>query len=51
MRACHALLAALSDNAHRFVGYLEEDDALADEWVFVSAHPVLLGQHDRTRCR
>jgi steroid delta-isomerase-like uncharacterized protein len=37
-------LAAFSDLAHRYVSYVEEDDAFADEWVFVGTHtgPVVL---------
>src|SRR5262245_54805284 len=37
-------LDAFSDIAHRYVSYLEQDDAFADEWVFVATHtgPLLL---------
>jgi predicted ester cyclase len=37
-------LAAFSDLAHRYISYVEEDDAFADEWVFVGTHtgPVVL---------
>ena len=37
-------LAAFSDLAHRYLSYVEEDDAFADEWVFVGTHtgPVVL---------
>lgn len=31
-------LAAFSDLAHRYLSYVEEDDAFADEWVFVGTH-------------
>jgi steroid delta-isomerase-like uncharacterized protein len=31
-------LAAFSDLAHRYTSYVEEDDAFADEWVFVGTH-------------
>jgi steroid delta-isomerase-like uncharacterized protein len=31
-------LAAFSDIAHRYVSYVEEGDAFADEWVFVGTH-------------
>jgi steroid delta-isomerase-like uncharacterized protein len=31
-------LGAFSDLAHRVVGYLEDGDAFADEWVFVGTH-------------
>jgi steroid delta-isomerase-like uncharacterized protein len=31
-------LDAFSDLAHRVVSYIEEDDAFADEWVFVGTH-------------
>jgi steroid delta-isomerase-like uncharacterized protein len=31
-------LAAFTDLAHRYVSYVEEDDAFADEWVFVGTH-------------
>lgn len=31
-------LAAFSDIAHRYVSYVEEGDAFADEWVFVGRH-------------
>jgi len=37
-------LAAFSDLAHRYLSYVEEGDAFADEWVFVGTHtgPVTL---------
>jgi steroid delta-isomerase-like uncharacterized protein len=37
-------LDAFSDIAHRVVSYTEQDDAFADEWVFVGTHtgPVAL---------
>jgi ketosteroid isomerase-like protein len=37
-------LAAFSNIAHRYVSYVEQGDAFADEWVFVGTHtgPVLL---------
>ena len=37
-------LAAFSDLAHRYISYVEEGDAFADEWVFVGTHtgPVVL---------
>jgi len=37
-------LAAFSDIAHRFVSYVEQGDAFADEWVFVGTHtgPLML---------
>ena len=37
-------LDAFSDIAHRVVSYTEQDDAFADEWVFVGTHtgPVTL---------
>jgi predicted ester cyclase len=31
-------LAAFSDIAHRYVSYVEQGDAFADEWVFVGTH-------------
>ncbi len=31
-------LASFSDIAHRYVSYVEGDDAFADEWVFVGTH-------------
>ena len=31
-------LAAFSDVAHRYVSYVEQDDAFADEWVFAGTH-------------
>src|ERR1044072_110826 len=31
-------LDAFSDIAHRFVSYVEQGDAFADEWVFVGTH-------------
>jgi predicted ester cyclase len=31
-------LAEFSDIAYRFVSYVEEGDAFADEWVFVGTH-------------
>jgi len=31
-------LASFSDLAHRVVSYIEQDDAFADEWVFVGTH-------------
>lgn len=31
-------LAAFSDVAHRYISYVEEGDAFADEWVFVGTH-------------
>ena len=31
-------LNAFSDIAHRYVSYVEQDDAFADEWVFVGTH-------------
>jgi predicted ester cyclase len=31
-------LASFSDIAHRYVSYVEEGDAFADEWVFVGTH-------------
>ena len=37
-------LAAFSDIAHRYISYVEQGDAFADEWVFVGTHtgPVTL---------
>ena len=37
-------LAAFSDIAHRYISYVEQGDAFADEWVFVGTHtgPVVL---------
>ena len=37
-------LAAFADIAHRYVSYVEQGDAFADEWVFVGTHtgPLLL---------
>jgi len=37
-------LQAFSDIAHRYVSYVEQDDAFADEWVFVGTHtgPLIL---------
>ena len=37
-------LAAFSDVAHRYISYVEDEDAFADEWVFVGTHtgPVVL---------
>lgn len=37
-------LAAFSDLAHRYISYVEEGDAFADEWVFEATHtgPMLL---------
>ena len=37
-------LNAFSDIAHRYTSYVEQDDAFADEWVFVGTHtgPVVL---------
>jgi len=37
-------LDAFSDIAHRYVSYVEQGDAFADEWVFVGTHtgPVVL---------
>jgi predicted ester cyclase len=31
-------LASFTDIAHRYVSYVEEGDAFADEWVFVGTH-------------
>jgi predicted ester cyclase len=31
-------LAAFTDIAHRYVSYVEQGDAFADEWVFVGTH-------------
>ena len=31
-------LASFSDIAHRYVSYVEEGDAFADEWVFAGTH-------------
>jgi predicted ester cyclase len=31
-------LAAFSGLAHRYISYVEQDDAFADEWVFVGTH-------------
>ena len=31
-------LASFADIAHRYVSYVEEGDAFADEWVFVGTH-------------
>jgi ketosteroid isomerase-like protein len=31
-------LASFSDIAHRYVSYVEQGDAFADEWVFVGTH-------------
>ena len=31
-------LDAFSDVAHRYVSYVEQEDAFADEWVFVGTH-------------
>src|SRR5512132_4287971 len=41
-------LAAFSDLAHRYVSYVEEGDAFADEWVFVGTHTGLLTLPDGT---
>ena len=41
-------LAAFSDIAHRYVSYVEEGDAFADEWVFVGTHTGLLVLPDGT---
>lgn len=37
-------LDAFSDIAHRYTSYVEQDDAFADEWVFVGTHtgPLIL---------
>ncbi|HEX4778408.1 MAG TPA: ester cyclase [Acidimicrobiia bacterium] len=37
-------LSAFADIAHRYVSYVEQGDAFADEWVFVGTHtgPLLL---------
>src|SRR5215472_8030757 len=37
-------LAAFADIAHRYVSYVEQGDAFADEWVFAGTHtgPLLL---------
>jgi predicted ester cyclase len=37
-------LAAFTDIAHRYVSYVEQGDAFADEWVFAGTHtgPLLL---------
>jgi steroid delta-isomerase-like uncharacterized protein len=37
-------LTAFSEVHHRFTSYVEQDDAFADEWVFVGTHtgPLLL---------
>jgi ketosteroid isomerase-like protein len=35
-------LASFSDLAHRYVSYVEEGDAFADEWVFVGHTPIRL---------
>lgn len=37
-------LNAFSDIAHRYVSYVEQENAFADEWVFVGTHtgPLLL---------
>lgn len=37
-------LDAFSDIAHRYVSYVEQDDAFADEWIFVGTHtgPLIL---------
>jgi predicted ester cyclase len=37
-------LVAFSDLAHRYISYVEQGDAFADEWVFVGTHtgPVVL---------
>jgi steroid delta-isomerase-like uncharacterized protein len=31
-------MASFSDLAHRVVSYIEQDDAFADEWVFIGTH-------------
>ena len=31
-------MGAFSDLAHRYISYVEEGDAFADEWVFVGTH-------------
>ena len=31
-------LDAFSNIAHRYVSYVEQDDAFADEWIFVGTH-------------
>ncbi|MGH3505638.1 MAG: ester cyclase [Nocardioidaceae bacterium] len=31
-------LAAFSDLAHRYISYVEEDEAFADEWLFMGTH-------------
>ncbi len=41
-------LAAFSDIAHRYVSYVEEGDAFADEWVFVGTHTGPLALPDGT---
>jgi predicted ester cyclase len=37
-------LIAFPDVHHRFISYVEQDDAFADEWIFVGTHtgPLLL---------
>ena len=45
-------LAAFADIAHRYVSYVEQDDAFADEWVFVGTHtgPLQLPDEDPLVC-
>jgi predicted ester cyclase len=41
-------LGAFSDLAHRYISYVEEGDAFADEFVFVGTHTGLLVMPDGT---
>jgi predicted ester cyclase len=41
-------LAAFADIAHRYVSYIEQGDAFADEWVFVGTHTGPLQLPDAT---
>ena len=41
-------LAGFSDIAHRYVSYVEQGDAFADEWVFVGTHTGPLALPDGT---
>jgi steroid delta-isomerase-like uncharacterized protein len=42
-------LAAFADIAHRYVSYVEQDDAFADEWVFAATHTGPLQLPDGTK--
>ena len=44
-------LDAFTDIAHRYVSYVEQDDAFADEWVFVGTHrPTPAARWNRATC-